>query len=252
MFGMPGPTEFDVRFRLLGVPVRIHPLFWVMAAILGWDLTQGGGTLLIIWVACVFISILVHEFGHALMARAFGAEPGVLLYSFGGLCVYENPREGLGRRFLVLLMGPGAGFLLMGATILVASLAFHTPIADVWRARFAFGTPRNGAVATLFLIDINLFWGLLNLLPVMPLDGGQIATVLLSMHNRHEGRRRAYIVSLVTAGLVAIYFLRNGESFNAFMFGYLAVLSYQGLQALHYQSRYGGGGFGDESDWWKR
>jgi stage IV sporulation protein FB len=251
MFGVPGPTEFDVRFRVLGVPVRIHPLFWAMAAMLGWNLTAGSGSFLLVWVACVFFSILVHEFGHALTARMFGADPSVVLYTFGGLCVYQNPQEDLRKRLLVLIMGPGAGFLLMGATILVASVMFKASPLDIWHGHFPPGTPPLAAVATLFLIDINLFWGILNLLPIMPLDGGQIAMVLLTMHNRSQGLLRAYIVSLVTAGLVAIYFIRTEQYINALLFGYLGMMSYQNLQALHYQSRYGSG-FEDEVDWWKR
>ncbi|HEY2156777.1 MAG TPA: site-2 protease family protein [Isosphaeraceae bacterium] len=252
MFGVPGPTEFDVRFRLFGVPVRIHPLFWAMAAMLGWNLTEGSGKLLLVWVGCVFFSILVHEFGHALTARMFGAEPSVVLYTFGGLCVYQNPQEDLRRRLLVLIMGPGAGFLLMGATILAASVAFKTSPLDIWNGHILVrGVSPLVALATYFLIEINLFWGILNLLPIMPLDGGQIAMVLLTMHNRSQGLRRAYIVSLVTAGLVAIYFIRSEQYINALLFGYLGLMSYQNLQALHYQSRYGSG-FEDEVDWWKR
>lgn len=250
MFGLPGPTEFDVRFRLLGIPVRVHPLFWALAALLGWNITAHSGKLLLIWIGCVFFSVLVHEFGHALTARAFGADPDVLLYTFGGLCLYRNPDETPWRRLLVLVMGPGAGFLLMGTTIAVASLALRTSPVDIWNWDFPPG-PVEARMAIVFLIEINLFWGLLNLLPIMPLDGGQIAMTFLTMHNRHEGPRRSYIVSLVTAGLVAIYFVRLEEYYNAFLFGYLALLSYQNLQVLHHQSRFGSS-FQDDADWWKR
>jgi Zn-dependent protease len=249
MFGVPGPTEFDVRFRLLGVPVRVHPLFWAMAAMLGWNLTAGSGKLLLVWVGCVFFSILVHEFGHALTAKAFGSDPGVVLYTFGGLCVYQNPQENLRRRLLVLIMGPGAGFLLMGATILAASLAFRVPPSAVW----SWDIPHDLAgIAAIFLVEINLYWGLLNLLPIMPLDGGQIAMVFLSMHDRRQGARRAYIVSLVTAGLVALYFVQEKQYYNAFLFGLLAMSSFQILQALHHQARFGASVFEDDADWWKR
>ncbi len=252
MFGVPGPTEFDVRFRLLGIPVRVHPLFWVLGAVLGWPLTQGGGKLLLIWIACVFFSILVHEFGHALTARAFGADPSVLLYSMGGLCIYgHNSRETLWRRFFVLAMGPGAGFLLMAATIAWGSVQFRASPLDVWRGEVILGVPYYARITITFLIWINFYWGLLNLLPVMPLDGGQIATVFLTMHDRRQGQRRAYIVSLVTAGLVALYFLQEKDYYPALLFGMLALTSFQILQALHHQSRYGSG-FEDEVDWWKR
>ncbi len=57
-------TQFDLKFRLLGVPVRVHPFFWVVSAVMGWRTNNLPAVLL--WVGCVFVSILVHEFGHAL------------------------------------------------------------------------------------------------------------------------------------------------------------------------------------------
>lgn len=251
MFGVPGPTEFDLRFRLLGIPVRVHPLFWVMAALLGGN--PRDGTIFVVWIGCVFISVLVHEFGHALMARSHRADPDVLLYSFGGLCLYQNPREGLWQRFFVLVMGPGAGFLLMGAIILGVSAWLRISPYDVWQGRFVMSMPRGAAAAVLFLIEINFFWGLVNLLPIMPLDGGQIVMVFLTMHDRRQGRRRAYIVSFVTACLIAIYFARTEGSpyYNTILFGILAFTSFQVLQVLHHQSRLGGG-YEDDSDWWRR
>jgi membrane-associated protease RseP (regulator of RpoE activity) len=251
MFGLPGPTEFDVRFRLLGIPVRVHPLFWAMAAILGWNLTSAGGTFLLLWVACVFFSILVHEFGHALTARAFGADPSVLLYAFGGLCVYESGyvRETSWRRFAVLAMGPGAGFLLMAAAIAGGAVRFHATPLDMWEGNFLPGSGYAGAMIY-FLILINFTWGIFNLLPIMPLDGGQMASVLLTAQNRREGPRRSYILSLVAAGLGALYFVHEEQYPNAILMGMLALSSFQVLQVLHQQSRYGG--YGDGSDWWKR
>ena len=89
MLGLAAPTAYDLRFRLLGVPVRIHPLFWLVACLLGGPWLEGrwGAGYLLLWVACVFVSILVHELGHVLAGRAFGARGHILLYSFGGLAI---------------------------------------------------------------------------------------------------------------------------------------------------------------------
>src|SRR5437899_154170 len=57
MLAMPEPTDFDLRFRLLGIPVRVHPLFWLVTAIMGYD--QHHPRLTLIWIVCVFVSILV-------------------------------------------------------------------------------------------------------------------------------------------------------------------------------------------------
>jgi stage IV sporulation protein FB len=251
MFGVPAPTEFDVRFRLLGIPVRVHPFFWLLALFLGWQ--NFSGIALVLWTACVFFSVLVHEFGHALVARRFGADPQVLLYGMGGLCIYQEEQKPT-QRLAVLAMGPGAGFLLMAATMAVAYLAYGVSPIDAWRGDFFGGRSIPSTYIRMvmyFLILINFWWGIFNLVPIMPLDGGQIAGVLLSLHNRREGMRRAYIISVVAAGLLAIYFVQTQQMFNALLVGLLAFQSFQVLQVLHHQSRYGTS-VEDDADWWKR
>src|SRR5262249_39943145 len=58
ILGMPAPTAYDLRFRFLGIPVRVHPLFWLTTALLaGQDAPTGS---IMIWIGCVFVSILVH------------------------------------------------------------------------------------------------------------------------------------------------------------------------------------------------
>jgi len=252
MFQEPGQTEFDLRFRLLGVPVRIHPLFWVATAVLANSFDDG--TTLVTWIACVFASILVHEFGHALVARLFGAQPHVVLYGMGGLAIYEKPSESLRQRFFVLIMGPGAGFLLFLATMAVTCLWLGISPADAWHNRFDKGRTLPSPLALrviIFLTHINLYWGLVNLLPIMPLDGGQIATIFLTVQNPREGRRRGYILSMVTAGVAAIFLVRREDYFLALAAGLLALMSFQALQVMHLRTRFGGS-VEDDADWWKR
>jgi stage IV sporulation protein FB len=76
MFQIPPPTRFDLRFSILGFPVRVHPLFWVIALLLG----SGSGNLfyMLLWVIGVFISILIHELGHALAFRRYGQEAEII------------------------------------------------------------------------------------------------------------------------------------------------------------------------------
>src|SRR4051812_375028 len=112
MLGIPAPTPYDLRFRLLGIPVRIHPLFWLITLMMGWN--GPDYQVALIWVACAFVSILVHEYGHGLMARSFGYRPFIILYGMGGLCVSEGERQTPRERLAILLCGPGAGFLLLG------------------------------------------------------------------------------------------------------------------------------------------
>ena len=88
MLREPGPTQGDLHFKLLGMPIRIHPLFWLIAVILGAN--SGGATEVLIWVAAVLVSILIHELGHALVIRAFGFHPWIVLYGIGGLTIHNR------------------------------------------------------------------------------------------------------------------------------------------------------------------
>jgi stage IV sporulation protein FB len=58
MFGTVAPTPYDLRFSLFGIPVRVHPFFWLVSLVMGWS--PHAPQLMVVWVACVFVSILVH------------------------------------------------------------------------------------------------------------------------------------------------------------------------------------------------
>ena len=107
--GIPQPTPLDLYWRMFGTDVRVHPFFWVMAVLLGWHWFDSfndprlGILFLALWVLCVFVSILLHEFGHVLMGRVFGSNGHILLYSFGGLAIGSNNLRQRTHRILVLL-----------------------------------------------------------------------------------------------------------------------------------------------------
>src|SRR5262245_17621863 len=90
LFAEPQPTNYDLHFRVAGVPVRVHPLFWLVTVILG----AGGGRFdpvpVGLWVVAVFISILVHELGHVAAFRYYGVGSHVVLHAFGGLAVADS------------------------------------------------------------------------------------------------------------------------------------------------------------------
>lgn len=256
MLAMPAPTPFDLSFRLLGIPVRVHPFFWVLAAFLGWN--DHDGASLVIWIGLVFLSILVHEFGHGLTARATtGQQPTIALYAMGGLCSYDREERSPGQRLAVLLMGPGAGFLLFGITALFSAVvlgSINVGPAE-WQLNWSFHRSPllSGQLALEAVGDllwINLVWGVFNLLPIYPLDGGQIAHTFFAMHSRREGPRRCFILSMVTAGLLAILLYQRGQTYNALLLAYLGLINFQLLQAAHYQSQ--SGNQADDDDWWRR
>src|SRR5262245_11765466 len=127
MLGNANPTPFDLRFSLFGIPVRVHPLFWLAGALGGWSASDPN--LMFLWIGCLFVSILIHELGHARTAQCFGWPPQIVLYIFGGYAQY-HPGWGrtMVRQVLILLAGPGAGFLLYGVVCLVDWLLQHNHV----------------------------------------------------------------------------------------------------------------------------
>jgi membrane-associated protease RseP (regulator of RpoE activity) len=77
---------------------------------------------------------------------------------------------------------------------------------------------------------VSVFWGAINLLPIYPLDGGQIAREVIMRLNQREGLQLSLVISLVTAGTMALVaFFRFGDTFMGIFFVYLAFISYTSL-----------------------
>ncbi len=192
MFGNDQPTPFDLRFRLAGIPIRVNPWFWIIMALLGSSIFRDEGPLnLLIWVACGFVSILIHEMGHAVLARWYGSPVAVSLIAFGGIAEYLYPPRSPVKRILISLAGPGAGFGLLGivvATALALDWENQSPLVE----------------ATLrYLFIMNLFWNLLNLLPVWPLDGGKVCRELFALARARNPDAAVHRMSIAIAGTLA-------------------------------------------------
>ncbi len=233
----PSPTPADLRFSLAGIPVRVHPFFWLMAIFIA-GLDRDPRAVLIVVVA-IFVSVLVHELGHALTAMAFGNRAKIVLWMMGGLAIYEPGTDEWRKRVLIAAAGPLAGFLF---AILLAVGLLATGHTLIWIGSgpgaivpLVNGISTDGLnVLVNALFFVNIMWGLLNLLPVLPLDGGQITRIVLQQVQPAGGLRTAYWVSLITAGGVALLSLTGGRNnlFLTIMFGLLAYQSYQAIQAL--------------------
>jgi stage IV sporulation protein FB len=231
----PPRTQYDLNFRLLGIPVRVHPLFWLVAVLLGMSGSQEAMPL-VMWIGVVFVSILVHEMGHALTARAFGWQPWITLHGFGGLASYRPTRRDPRSQILITLAGPAAGFafaaVLVGAIVVSGHrVEFGWPESFL-PVRFEFYDKRSLNLLIIDLLYVNIFWGLLNLLPIYPLDGGQIAMEVFQAINPRDGVRQALWLSVVVAAVAGVLaYLKLHELFLAFFCGYMAYTNYMTLQA---------------------
>lgn len=243
ILGEPPRSQWDLHFALFGIPVRVHPFFWVVALVLGFDASPQLIDL-VVWVAAVFVAILVHELGHAMVMRAYGFSPWITLYGMGGLASY-GPGQAYGSRgpdtfgqVLISAAGPGAGFLL-AAAIVGLLVAFRVEVGVLLIGGFLPYVIVAGTVGSAplthfiqYVLFVCTFWGIINLLPVYPLDGGHIAREILLRANPREGIAQSLMLSVITGiAVAAIALVSLGDIFIAILFGFLAYSSYATLQA---------------------
>ncbi len=254
MLQEPALSPYDWQFNLFGIPVRVTWLFWVLAAVIGWSFVQyvderyasldlntpGAAALLAVFAGCLFLSILVHELGHSAMHLWFGMDTRIVLYHFGGLAIpgsftqWNAARKRFtdrpGDQILISLAGPVAQMLFALVIWIFATMAgIDTSASRLLREwidlPFELERPSSAIVyvATDALIFRSAFWALLNLLPMMPLDGGNIMRELLRVFQVRDEWRIASMVSMVVAGLMAWYCFNHGETGGGLMcLGFIA------------------------------
>jgi len=196
-----------MELKLGTIPVRVHPWFLLMTLLLG---SERDPVRIAIWAVVVLVSVLVHELGHAIVGRAFGLVPRIDLHGMGGTTSFgEHAPLGNGRRVLISIAGPFAGFA-FAAVVFTAQLAGLRPTHPL----------ALHAVSLLFFVNVS--WGIFNLLPMMPLDGGDVLRAV-------TGEKAARYVSVVVAAAIAVVAVRRG----AWWVLYLGVLfAFQNVQAI--------------------
>ena len=162
-------------------------------------------------VVVVTLSILLHELGHAFAARGMGGAAAIELYALGGV-VRHTHESALtwGRRAWISFAGPLAGITL-GALVYFAGyldVVRDTPLVrDLWRQ----------------LLWVNLGWGALNLLPLLPLDGGHILHAILDALSGGRGALATRIISAVVGAACVAAALWFKFYWAAFLAGWCAV-----------------------------
>ena len=261
LMGEPPSSQADISFRLFGFPIRITPWFWLASILLGWSSSGDGDPhVLVSWMIAVFASILIHELGHAFAFRYFGIPAHVVLYHFGGLAVPDSAYAGQwGRQtrssvghILISAAGPLAQLIV--ATALIAGLLLAgkaVPLGGflgLWLHRLALGLnlpldanlgPEPLETFLFFFLYVSVYWAILNLLPIYPLDGGQISREVFMLWNREHALRNSLILSLVAGALTAVWGFSTGNQYLGILFGMLAYSSYTALQSYLGQSGFG-------------
>ncbi|MBS0655340.1 MAG: M50 family metallopeptidase, partial [Verrucomicrobia bacterium] len=111
------------------IPLYINPSFWLLSLFIGY-MNGATPTLFVEWVIVVFVSVLVHELGHALTALLWGQRARIELGLIGGVTIRQGPRLSNIKEFFVVLMGPLFGlFLALGSYCLLV-MNPHMPYAE--------------------------------------------------------------------------------------------------------------------------
>ncbi|HYV46781.1 MAG TPA: site-2 protease family protein [Myxococcaceae bacterium] len=207
----PEQTPGTLAFTLGPFAVLVRPSFWLGMAFFGGGFNRGVSLKsVLVFIVVAFISLLVHELGHAVTGRMFGAGSWIELYSMGGLTHHDRVLSRW-RDVLMAAAGPAFGFGLYGLCWLLEP---HLHPESMYR-------PAVG-----MMMWINSRWGLLNLLPVLPLDGGRVLAGLLGPSQRRLARQIAVGVAVLGAAVGYLYY---GDWWFLLLFGYLA---FQNIQAL--------------------
>ncbi|MEO7112863.1 MAG: hypothetical protein ABI183_20640 [Polyangiaceae bacterium] len=211
-------------FNLGKIPVTIHLWFLLVGVFLMGNVTSP--PLVIMWLAIFFLSVLAHELGHAFAGIAFGLEPRIDLHGMGGTTSWRHKNVSTAKKIIISVAGPSIGIFFGGLLYLFSPVVLGenpSPLAD-W--------------AVDKLIFVNLVWGLLNLLPMLPLDGGNVMAHSLTAAMGDKGMRVAHYISAaiaIGAGLLAFVM-----GYGWWSMGMAALFAFQNIKAIMPAQQRGG------------
>ncbi|PYI49612.1 MAG: site-2 protease family protein [Verrucomicrobia bacterium] len=190
-------------FRVVGIQLRIHITFLLLIVWLAFGYYAQGGSAVaasrVIFVLLLFLCVVLHEFGHAFAAKAFGINtPDITLLPIGGVARLERMPEEPVQELIIAVAGPLVNVVIaLGLFVAAGSQALLNPAT----------VEGGGLIAQ--LLTINIILVLFNLLPAFPMDGGRVLRALLAT-------RMSYARATQVAATV-------GQGF-AFVFGFIGLL----------------------------
>ncbi len=206
-------------FRIAGIQLRIHITFLLLIAWLAFGYYAQGGSAAalsrVIFVLLLFLCVVLHEFGHAFAAKAFGINtPDITLLPIGGVARLERMPEEPVQELIIAVAGPLVNVVIaLGLFVAGGSQVLLNP------ASLEGGT----LIAQLFVINIMLV--LFNLLPAFPMDGGRVLRALLA--TRLSYARATQVAATVGQGFAFIFGFMGLFGPNPFLL-FIALFVYIG------------------------
>ncbi|MEQ1568248.1 MAG: site-2 protease family protein [Myxococcota bacterium] len=204
----------SLRFRLFGFAVEITPWFLVLLGLLAAFNIEAGPARVLGWTLATFVCVMVHELGHAAVARQFGLRVGVIqLHGMGGQVSHDRTTPG--KQLAISLAGPGAGFLPVIPALGLAALPLPWVVAD------ALIEP---------MLWIPIVYGVFNLLPIFPMDGGMALMSALKLAIAPAlAEKIVGGIGLVGGALLVAWAFSNGQILLAYV---AATLTWRNAEIL--------------------
>jgi len=187
--------------RFAGIDVHIHATFLLLVAFFGFSYWQQTRTLSgtlegVGFLLALFLSVVLHEYGHALTARRFGIKTrDITLLPIGGVARLERMPEQPIQELWVALAGPAVNVVI--AIALFAYLVLTDTLTPLT------GISLTGGPFVERLMSVNLSLALFNLLPAFPMDGGRVLRALLAL--RMEYVRATQIAASIGQGMAFLF-----------------------------------------------
>jgi Zn-dependent protease len=209
------------HFSVAGIPVRVEPVFLVIAGLWGLRYLESGLEFVLVWIACTFVSILVHELGHGFALKAFGRPSAIVLHGFGGVTISQRRSLSRARSIIVSVAGSLTAMVVLW---LPARAWLGSDTGQQVRFEYVVSGDLNLFIPIYFLAFQNLWWSVLNLLPIRPLDGGNVTAELVGID-----LARRLSIGFAIGGAIALFFL--GQGYGAFFLLFLAFNNFQEIRA---------------------
>jgi Zn-dependent protease len=207
-----------VRLRVAGIDVHLDLSFVLIMGIIGYLSGATSPARMLVWLVVAALAVLIHELGHAVLARTTGAVPVVALTGFGGVTMYSPPRPlSRGRSLAISIAGPAVG-LAAGSLIWALDVVAIHDLTPGGLLHFGLRAAKFTTIA----------WSVLNLLPVLPLDGGQAMRELLPGSAEVRERRAAMVSLGVLAPLIVLAVLWK----QVFVAAFLLLFGISNLQTV--------------------
>ena len=211
--------------RIAGIDVFVHWTFlllvgWILVARIGSGETAASALKAVAFLLAIFACVLLHELGHALMARRYRITTrDITLLPIGGVARLERMPDAPLQELAVALAGPAVNVVI--AATLAAGLALSNQLASVHELDLRDGSPVNQ------LLTINVILVIFNLLPAFPMDGGRVLRAILA--TRLEYVRATQIAATIGQGMAVIFGVFGFFYQPLLMF--IALFVYLGAQA---------------------